>query len=776
MIEKDILFMRLFFAIIYILLIILLEVCGIIAFKSSKSIGRSVSYFLMTLIIPISGNLIIVLSHTQFLSTIGQYLYFIGMTLTAFSLFDFTLAYCNISWRNHWKKCYVIYGILTLDIVQYFFNPIFGHAFGIEAITVDNAPYYRIIPNLGQQIHRIIVYSAFSISIFIFIFKAIRVPRIYAEKYIVILVTLLLATGWQSYYIFSRTPIDRSMVAIAICGMLIFFFALFFRPYRLLDRMLANIASKIPESVFFFDANDRCIWINRNAEKLVELQSDNLDRVQHRLQAMFDDLGEGEDNWSTKQQVGSGKNTRFYSLERHFVTDSRSKKIGSFLNIHDHTEDILNHQREMYEATHDKLTGLFTKEHLFNVIKHRIAIDKDTSYSIAYFDIKDFKMVNDIFGNTAGDNVLVRVANWIKENSRDNWSYGRIGGDAFGVCFPTDTVRLAIVEDKLSKFVISNGTIDQHILLHVGIYHVTDTSIDVSIMFDRAHLAQTSIKNEYNMHIAIYDDKMRDQVLWGQKISAELEAAIDQRQIVPYLQPIVDNKGTIIGAEALVRWLHPKEGFLPPFTFIPIFEKNGMIADVDLYIWRCACEILASWTGEKEKLFISVNISPKDFYFMDVFAEIDKLVNEFKINPNRLRIEITETVMMTDAESRMAMLKRFRENGYIVEMDDFGSGYSSLNQLKDMPLDVLKIDMKFLSKAEDNMKAETILRNVLRLSSDLGLFSLTEGVETEDQYNMLSQMGCNLFQGYYFAKPMSVSDYEKLCDAQSLSKKSSPWT
>ena len=767
--------MRLIFAIIYSVLIILLVLCGMISRRSKRTVATSVSYLEFSFIVPIVGNLILVLSQNELLSTLGSYTYFIGMDLMAFSLFDFTLSYCNIPWRAHRKKCYVIYAILTLDIIQYFFNPFFGQAFGMEAITVDGSPYYRLVPYFGQTCHRIAVYFAFFTSLGIFLLKAIRVPRIYAEKYYVILFTMIFAGFWQSYYIFSRTPIDRSMVALAVCALLIFYFSLFYRPFRLLDRMLANIASKIPESVFFFDANDRCIWINRNAEKLVELQSDNLDRVQHRLQAMFDDLGEGEDNWSTKQQVGSGKNTRFYSLERHFVTDSRSKKIGSFLNIHDHTEDILNHQREMYEATHDKLTGLFTKEHLFNVIKHRIAIDKDTSYSIAYFDIKDFKMVNDIFGNTAGDNVLVRVANWIKENSRDNWSYGRIGGDAFGVCFPTDTVRLAIVEDRLSKFVISNGTIDQHILLHVGIYHVTDTSIDVSIMFDRAHLAQTSIKNEYNTHIAIYDDKMRDQVLWGQKISAELEAAIDQRQIVPYLQPIVDNKGTIIGAEALVRWLHPKEGFLPPFTFIPTFEKNGMIADVDKYIWRCACEILASWTGEKEKLFISVNISPKDFYFMDVFAEIDKLVNEFKINPNRLRIEITETVMMTDAESRMAMLKRFRENGYIVEMDDFGSGYSSLNQLKDMPLDVLKIDMKFLSKAEDNMKAETILRNVLRLSSDLGLFSLTEGVETEDQYNMLSQMGCNLFQGYYFAKPMSVNDYEKLWSEQNESKKHSPW-
>ena len=300
--------------------------------------------------------------------------------------------------------------------------------------------------------------------------------------------------------------------------------------------------------------------------------------------------------------------------------------------------------------------------------------------------------------------------------------------------------------------------------MHVGIYRIIDPSIDVSIMFDRAHLALTTIKNEYNMHIAIYDDNMRNQLLWDQKISTELEGAIENRQIVPYLQPIVNNNGTIIGAEALVRWIHPEEGFLPPFKFIPVFEKNGMIAQVDKYIWRSACEIISSWKGDKANLFISVNISPKDFYFMDVYAEIKALVEEFKIEPSRLRIEITETVMMTEAESRMAILSKFRESGFIVEMDDFGSGYSSLNQLKDMPLDVLKIDMKFLSKAEDNHRAETILRNVLRLSSDLGLFSLTEGVETEDQYKRLNEMGCNLFQGYYFAKPMAVADFEKLCD------------
>ena len=754
--------MRITFATIYILLIILLGIFGVMSKRSSKSIGLAVSYLLFTFIVPITGNLIIVLSQNELLSTIGSYTYFIGMDLMAFSLFDFTLAYCNIPWRLHKKKCSAIYILLTVDILQYFFNPFFGQAFGMEALVVDGNPYYRLVPYLGQTFHRIAVYFAFLTTFGIFVYKTVRVPRIYSEKYYVILFTMGIAGLWQTYYIFSRTPIDRSMVGLAVCGLLIFYFSLFYRPFRLLDRMLANIASNVPEAIFFFDANNRCIWINSNACKLVNVREDNLEAVMPRLSNMFHDLGEDKDNYSTRQPVSIDNKTRFYTINKHLVTDAKNIKIGSFLSFQDNTDDVIRHQREMYDATHDKLTGLFTKEHLFNEIKSKFTHEKLVPYTIVYFDIKDFKMVNDIFGNAMGDKVLIRVADWIRENAKDKWLYGRIGGDAFGICVPTSDMDLPVVERRLSRFVISNGTIDQHVLMHVGLYNVTDPSIDVSIMFDRAHLAQTSIKNEYNTHIAIYDDKMREQVLWSQKISAELEGAIENREIVPFLQPIVDNKGNIIGAEALVRWLHPKEGFLPPFTFIPTFEKNGMIAEVDKYIWRRACEILSSWTDEKSKLFISVNISPKDFYFMDVFAEIKNLVEEFKIEPSRLRIEITETVMMTEAESRMEILKRFREAGFIVEMDDFGSGYSSLNQLKDMPLDVLKIDMKFLSKAEDNHKAETILRNVLRLSSDLGLFSLTEGVETEDQYKMLNEMGCNLFQGYYFAKPMSVKDYEKL--------------
>ena len=173
--------------------------------------------------------------------------------------------------------------------------------------------------------------------------------------------------------------------------------------------------------------------------------------------------------------------------------------------------------------------------------------------------------------------------------------------------------------------------------------------------------------------------------------------------------------------------------------------------------------ILARWQemGNND-LFISINISPKDFYFMDVYAELNSIVQEFRVPPSRLRVEITETVMMTDNANRILILSRLKQAGFLVEMDDFGSGYSSLNMLKDMPVDVVKIDMVFLTKTKDSMRSQTILRNVMNMTHDLGILSLTEGVETEDQYQMLSGMGCKLFQGYYFAKPMPVEQFEAL--------------
>ena len=279
-------------------------------------------------------------------------------------------------------------------------------------------------------------------------------------------------------------------------------------------------------------------------------------------------------------------------------------------------------------------------------------------------------------------------------------------------------------------------------------------------MFDRAHLAIANNTDKYETIIKYYDNTIRNELLDEQKLISSLDDALKTNQIIPYLQPITDINGKVIGAEALARWIHPEQGCMPPYKFIPVFEKNGLITKLDKHIWECACELLSTWKNKDlfKDLFISINISPKDFYFTDIVDTLTTLTQKYEINPKLLRIEITETVMMSNFEDKVKIFNKLRELGFIVEIDDFGSGYSSLSLLKDMPADVLKIDMKFLS---NNTKSQTIIKNVINLSNDLNITSLTEGIETESQFNQLIDMGCSLFQGYYFAKPMAITDFEQ---------------
>ena len=218
----------------------------------------------------------------------------------------------------------------------------------------------------------------------------------------------------------------------------------------------------------------------------------------------------------------------------------------------------------------------------------------------------------------------------------------------------------------------------------------------------------------------------------------------------------------MLGAEALVRWKHPVKGMISPADFIDVFEKNGSIVKLDRYVWELACRQLAKWAEKgREDLYISINISPKDFYFIDVCGVLQDLVKKYQVNPRCLKLEITETTVMANLETQLNLIERLRKSGFIVEMDDFGSGYSSLNMLKDIRVDVIKIDMAFLGKTDNVNRAEKILKIIVELSRQLEIPVITEGVETEEQVKFLQSIGCELFQGFYFAKPMEVADFEQ---------------
>lgn len=751
---------RTVYPIIFAALILALILCAVKAFRNRKPIGKQLGLIELSCTIPILGNLLIVASSTRAVAVVGYYLYFLGMDFFILSFVLFTDKYCQgIGNGDH--KPTAMFIILIADSVQILFDTVFDHGFTVEVINVSGREYYRLVPYSGVYLHRLIDYIIFACICSILILASVKTPRLYREKYLVILFSTIAIAALQTYFVFSRKPIDRSMIGYGIFGVLVFYLALYYRPLRLLDRMLSNMISDMPEAIFAYDPTGNCIWANEPALKLTHLKLTELDHTKEALVGIFGDREFTQSAWTESRVVGVGELARYYTMENHPVNEDTKHLAASFLIIRDTTNEQRRIQQELYVSTHDSLTGLYTKQHLFSCAKRMLAKYKNVPYLAIFVDVKNFKIVNDIFTTAFGDLALQQLASWIKADMNSHCVYGRLAGDTFGVFMPKEDFNAEGVEERLGTFAVSDGKVEHHLLIHLGIYEITERDIDISVMLDRAHLALSSISDIYKTHIAYYDNKLRDKILWDQRISSGLREAIETKQIRPYLQPITDRRGRIVGAEALARWIHPELGFMSPASFIPVFEKNGMIAEVDRHMWRCACETLSSWSKEHKDLFISVNISPKDFYFFDVASEIESLVREYSIEPSRLRIEITETVMINDAEERMSILHKLRSKGFIVEMDDFGSGYSSLNLLKEMPVDVLKIDMKFLSRSSDPSKAETIVRNIIRLSEELKIVSLTEGVETQNHFDKLSAMGCRLFQGYFFAKPMPVDEFER---------------
>ena len=729
--------------------------CGIVARRSDRDIAPKVANFLFSLLGPVIGNLLIIVAHTEPLALVGRYIYAVGINIAVYCMLDFTLEYCGMKWNPTVQK--VLVALLALDIVQFLLNPIFGHAFSTEMVMAYGAPYYGAHSHWGRSIHLALVYAVMGAVLVILLVKWIRCPRIYSEKYSIMFFLLLLVAAWEIFYLFSRSPVKRSVIAYGVYGILVFYFSLYYRPRRLLDHLLADLASGMTDGLFLFDDNGQCIWADEHGETLVGVTNGDYSRCPEKLRKMFPGLEIEGDEWQCDRSLGE----RYYHLKKHAIFDARHRVIGTVLSLRDNTENERELQRQRYIANHDALTGLYTKEHLFERVRGTIDANPDTTYYVIYSDICNFKLVNDIFGRDFGDYALKSLAADIRDHLPPSAIYGRIGSDTFGFCLPEEDFNAELAEKYMREFHIKNEMASHRIVVHEGVYPVTDRSMDVSVMFDRAHIAMDSIKNDYGRHVAIYDDKMRQKILRNQEIAALLPGALASGEIRPYLQAIVDRDEKLVGAEALVRWISPEKGLIPPSDFIRVMEDNGTIAQLDRHMWRCTCEILKHWERiGREDLFISVNISPRDFYYMDVVEELRAAVRESDVPPSRLRVEITESAMMDDVENRFAILRTLHNDGFLVEMDDFGSGYSSLNLLKDMPVDVIKIDMLFLREMQRQTRTSVILRNVINMASELGMVPLTEGVETGEQYRMLSQMGCTLFQGYLFAKPMPVDAFE----------------
>lgn len=414
-------------------------------------------------------------------------------------------------------------------------------------------------------------------------------------------------------------------------------------------------------------------------------------------------------------------------------------------------------------AERDSVTGLYTKIKFYQIVKQVLKENQNLTYAFARLDIDRFKMINNFYGIREGDRVLITIANELRRvgETFDNFVYARLDNDVFACCIPFKEENIELLV-KTIQIQLKKANKDYNIKISCGVYVIEDYDMDVSEMYDRAFLAAKSCKGQFIENIAYYNQSMIENMRQEQFIINDVNKALEEEQFVVYLQPKINLfTDKSFGAEALVRWIHPEKGMISPGEFIPIYERNGIIGRLDQYMWRQVCKLLRRWLDEgKDPAPISVNVSRVNLYNPHLVEILKKIVTEYRIPPHLLNLELTESAFMEDQQLIMNTMGKLHKLGFKIMMDDFGSGFSSLNILKDMELDYLKVDMKFLDTQELNGRGEKVLTSVIRMAKWLQLPAIVEGVETQQQVEFLKCIGCEFAQGFYFARPMPVEQYE----------------
>lgn len=740
-------------------------ICIKYARKVKSNVASSIVKCLVFAIIIIFSNGLFAVSRNMTFSYFMQALYLFSFDMVLIYILQYSQQYTQVfnEVSPFRTGCLVV---AYLDGIQLVLNTVFHNVFTLKTVQYMGFQMYHIdTKTVFYYLHFAFAYCLVFCIIASFTIKIIQIPYFYRKKYFPILAVMCVIVAINFGCSVSEFPMDMSLPFFVCAAILICYLTLYRSPSELIDKTLSIVVTEMNSAVICFDINNECVYANERALNIFRTASSSestLSEYVHGWIKEHDIADRDSFEWSEQKNIDN--ETYYFDIEYRKLFDKKNEYIGFFLNLIDNTEKHSAFEKERYLATHDSLTGIYNKNYFAVKAAEILKEDPDEEWLLLSSNIKDFKLINDLFGLEKGNEVLKMEADLLKEQCGKGIVYGRTGGDKFAVCIP----KARFSEQKFMHAIQTMGHAFNNDLYHfhiyVGVYEITDRNEDISVMCDKANLAIKTLNENYDKSIAYYSDTILNNTIEEKQLVGDFDKALAEKQFCMYLQPQTTSEGKVLGAEALVRWQHPKRGLIFPGDFIEVFERTGLIYRLDKFVWELAVQKLAEWQKNgRNDLYISVNISTKDFYYMDVYKTITNLVEKYEIIPSTLKLEITETAIMTGTDGELERIEKFRKYGFQVEIDDFGSGYSSFNTLKDMDVDVLKIDMGFLrtTKPERFEKSMSIINTIISLTRTLGLSVVTEGVETKEQVDKLTQMGCGVYQGYYFSKPIPVSQFEE---------------
>ncbi len=730
--------------------------------KNSKLSTSIIQLFTMAIITCISYSYAIA-THNIVRAEVGYIIYFAGIDWILISFLFYTRMYTRI-WQDTYSAPLITTTLAVVDSISLITNLKWHHAFTLYQKSLgDSEWFFAFELNDYYIVHLIFCYILVALIVAMFAKKTVQTSGFHRTRYLSILVMFLGIIIINVFYLFFDFPVDVSICFYAVAAVFVGYYSLMYNPKSFVEYMLTTITERMECALLAFDENDNCIYANQFASRMFCPSGDKKIHEER-----FRKWREGRETNSISNTSWSGiynLNGEEYRFDAHFnkIYDKKGYYCGCYLSFYDVTGDFLAYEEEKYRSTHDSLTGALNRESFYEEAKKLLLDNPAIDYVMVCCNIRGFKLINDMFGQEEADRLLVRCADAIREKMQPGAAFARLEADRFAVIMPKSRYTEELFMTGMNKVSNYLNNAQYRMVILLGVYDIYDREAPVISMVDGAFLAIDSIKNRFKNTIAYYGDMLRHEYLTEQKIIAEFEEALQSGQFAMFLQPIVNMEKRVVVAEALVRWIHPDRGIIAPASFVPLLERTGFIYKLDMFIWEQAAKRLAYWnTLGHEELSISVNISVKDFYYIDLYETLVSLVEKYNLDPKRLKLEITETVFMTEKERQIEILNSLKAYGFEIEVDDFGSGYSSLNMLKEMPADILKMDMAFLTMDKNVNKGRKIVNTMINLAKALDMMVIIEGVETKEQFEYMSGTGADYMQGYFFDKPLPVKRFEEM--------------
>ena len=429
----------------------------------------------------------------------------------------------------------------------------------------------------------------------------------------------------------------------------------------------------------------------------------------------------------------------------------------------------LNEGRHIIQDTErDTLTGLYNQNYFY---EYAVQLDQyfpNWEMDAVVIDVDHFHLVNSLYGRQFGNEVLVKIADTIRSilsDTMDGYAC-RYEADKFYL-YCTHLDDYEVIRSQIMEELFTLGD-DKRVRIRLGVYSDVERQLGMEERFDRAKLACNRIRNNYTQAIAYYDNKLHKDAIFAERLIHDIHDAIVNKNLVVYYQPkygVQGEKPVLKSAEALIRWNHPEFGMISPGKFIPLFEDNGLIQILDRFVWEEAARQIRKWKDEYGVTVpVSVNVSRMDIYDPRLETRLLDILKDNGLEPSEYMLEITESAYSDDSSQLIEVVQSLRDKGFKVEMDDFGSGYSSLNMLTMLPVDVLKMDMQFVRNVHTDENSFKLIKLVMEIAEFMNFTVIAEGVENKEQYDLLKQAGCDLIQGYYFSKPVPADEFVQFFD------------